>query len=154
MRMRFAAAGLAVVAAMGGGSAFANHVPGFQPSQHCNGTTPGGDGVPVKEKINTANPALCFNLHGGFKGAVWADLATGSIVVDGDSTNHTTSKCFDGYIGVRLSPDPHLLFSQGGNYNPGASESDGGGNGNGAGAANDRFDPSTESGEPQTCFVG
>ena len=161
MRMRFAAAGLAVVAAFGGGTAFANHTPGYQPSQHCDGTTPGDpfspgtNKVPVKTKIDLARPGVCFNLgNGGFKGAVWADLTTNSVVIDGDSTNSNTSRCFDGYAGVRLSPDAHLLFSQGTNYNPAAGESDGGTTGNGAGSANDRFDPTTENGELQSCFVG
>ncbi|HVL91446.1 MAG TPA: hypothetical protein VM841_14555 [Actinomycetota bacterium] len=156
MRMRFAAAGLAVVAAFGGGSAFAQHTPAYQPSQHCDGTTPGGNNVPVKTKIDLAKPALCFNLHGGFKGAVWVDFATSSVVIDGDSTNHTTIRCADGYAGVRLagSNGPTILFSQGDNYDPGASPRDGGTNGHAPGSPHDPFDPTTEHNEIHNCFIG
>lgn len=156
MRLRFAAAGLAVVAALGGGSAFAQHSPNYQPSQHCDGTTPGGNNNPVKAKIDLAKPGVCFNLHGGFKGAVLIDFTNSSVVVDGDSTNHNTVRCADGYAGVRLAGNngPTLLFSQGDDYDPSAGQRDGGNNGHAAGSPNDPFDPATEYPEAQNCFIG
>jgi len=163
MRMRFAVAGLAVVAVLGGGSAFAQHRPNYQPSQHCDGTTPGdpfstgGNKVPFKTKINTADPGVCFNLmNGGFKGAAVVDFQDSSVVIDGDSTNHNTVRCFDGYAGVRMagSNGPTLLMSQGDDYDPSASARDGGNNGHAAGSPNDPFDPTTEYPEVQNCFIG
>lgn len=162
MRMRFAAAGLAIVAALGGGSAFAQHAPGNQPSQHCDGTTPGdpfstgSNKVPFKAKFDMAKPGVCFNLFfGGFKGAVLVDLSKNAVVLDGDSTNHTTIRCADGYVGFRMGEQgPQLLMSQGQNYDPNAPQRDGGGNGSADGSPNDTFDPATEYPEVQNCFIG
>lgn len=163
MRMRFAAAGLAVVAALGGGSAFAQHSGPYQPSQHCDGTTPGdpfstgGNKVPAKTTFNTTNPGVCFNLlFGQFKGAAYVDFTTSTIVIDGDSSNHTSIRCFDGYAGARLSGDrgPTLLFSQGDDYDSTQGQRDGGTHGTGTGSPNDPFDPTTEYPELQNCFVG
>lgn len=150
MRMRLGVAGLAAVIVLGGGASFAQHHPNSQPSQHCDGSTPGSP--PVEVKVDLARPAVCENLHPALKGAVWADMATGSVVFDGDSTNNQ-NRCSDGYVGVRADDDPNLVYSPGANYDPNASESDGGSNGNGAGSSNDPF-TQDEAGELASCFVG
>ena len=143
----------AVAMVLGSGIAHAGHT-GVQPSQYCDGTTPGQDAQhpPVKDTINTSQPAVCFNVSGGFKGAAWYDFKSNSIEIDCDKNNSYTNRCFGGYAGARIGDgsSPALLFSSSGNYDPNATSTAG----NPAGSANNSFNPQSDSGEVTGCFIG
>lgn len=153
MRTRLIAAGIAAVAAFAPAGALAQHTPTDQPSRHCNGSSP--QTTEIKTRLDTKQPGVCYAPRGDFKGAIWVDMKTLSVVVDGDSTNRAMNPCLDGYVGVDSSGSegkPQLMWSQGGNYNPDAAVGDGGVDGAGAGHAHDEL-TADEAGEIAGCFT-
>ncbi|MGH2830137.1 MAG: hypothetical protein ACRDJM_06610 [Actinomycetota bacterium] len=152
MRKRVATTILAASVALGGGAAFADHQGPPEPSQHCGGN-PGQStqAPPVKAKVDASQPGVCFNAAPFYKGAVVADVGKRSVVLDGDSQNATSlNKCADGYVGVHAGGEPHLVWSQGSDYDPSAGAGDGGVNANGTGHPHDEFDKA-ELEEMQSC---
>jgi hypothetical protein len=142
---------LATAAVLAGGSAYAG--VRAEPSQYCGGN-PGQSPAapPVKAKVDVSQPAVCFNAAPFYKGAVWMDTGKRTVVLDGDAQNSNSfNKCADGYAGVHAGgSDPHLIWSQGSDYNPNAGTGDGGTDGNGTGHPHDDFNPD-EADEMQSC---
>lgn len=120
-----------------------------EPSQRCDGTTP--TSPPVETKAGSSEVALCSGVP-GFKGAVYCETAHRSCVADGDRANSSTNSCLDGYFGVHGEGTPHLVSSQGSDFNPTAPESDGGTAGTDPGSPHDHhFVTAGETAELANC---
>lgn len=138
MRTRLLLGGVVAVLLLGPAAGHA-YDPRNPPSTYCGGS-PGT--TEVRHHADTKNAAICFAPLGNFKGAIWIDVKSRSVVFDGDSGNQSFNRCADGYAGVRADgSEPYLLFSPGANYDPTKPEGDGGSSGTGAGYGHDPFTP-------------